>query len=71
VIKAPDIEINAKNLLQGGMVPVWMQNSIKRLQSYAAPLGAAAADGGLPVDGLLTHVDPNVCRDMIREFFLN
>jgi glycine cleavage system H lipoate-binding protein len=71
VIKAPDLEINTKNLLQGGMIPVWMNNSMKRLQSFAAPLGAAAADGGLPVDGLLAHVDPNVRREMIREFFLN
>jgi hypothetical protein len=71
VIKAPDLEINTKNLLQGGMVPIWMNNSVKRLQSFAAPLGAAAADGGLPVDGLLAHVDPNVRREMIREFFLN
>ena len=71
VIKAPDLEINTKNLLQGGMVPIWMQNSAKRLQAYAAPLGAAAADGGLPVDGLLSHVDPNARREMIREFFLN
>jgi glycine cleavage system H lipoate-binding protein len=71
VVKAPDLEINTKNLLQGGMVPIWMNNSMKRLQSFAAPLGAAAADGGLPVDGLLAHVDPNVRREMIREFFLN
>jgi len=71
VIKAPDLEINEKNLLQGGMVPVWMQNSLKRLQSYAAPLGAAAADGGLPVDGLLGHVDAKVRGEMIHEFFLS
>ncbi len=71
VIKAPDLEINTKNLLQGGMVPVWMQNSMKRLHSYAAPLGAAAADGGFPVDGILAHVEPNVRREMIHEFFLN
>ncbi|HWR17430.1 MAG TPA: glycine cleavage system protein H [Terriglobales bacterium] len=71
VIKAPDLEINTKNLLQGGMIGMWMQNSLKRLQAYAAPLGAAAADGGLPVDGLLAHLDPNARREMIREFFLN
>lgn len=71
VIKAPDLEINTKNLLQGGLVPVWMQNSMKRLQNYAAPLGAAAADGGFPVDGILAHVEPNIRREMIHEFFLN
>ena len=71
VIKAPDIEINKKNLLQGGMVSTWMQNSMRRLQTYAAPLGAATADGGVPVEGLLGHVDPNVRREMVKEFFLN
>jgi len=71
VIKAPDIDINKKNLLQEGMIPTWMQNSMRRLQAYAAPLGAATADGGVPIEGLLAHVDPKVRRDMIREFFLN
>lgn len=71
VIKAPDLDINTKNLLQGGMISLWMSNCMKRLQAFAAPLGAAAADGGLPVDGLIAHVDPNVRREMIREFFLN
>lgn len=71
VIKAPDIEINKKNLLQGGMISTWMQNSMRRLQTYAAPLGAATADGGVPVEGLLAHVDSKVRQDMIREFFLN
>jgi glycine cleavage system H lipoate-binding protein len=71
VIKAPDLDINTKNLLQGGMVPVWMQNSMKRLHAFAAPLGAGAADGGFPVDGILAHVEPTVRREMIHEFFLN
>jgi glycine cleavage system H lipoate-binding protein len=71
VVKAPDLEINKKNLLQGGMVATWMQNSMRRLQAYAAPMGAATADGGVPVEGLLGHVDSKVRAEMIREFFLN
>jgi len=71
VVKAPDIEINKKNLLQAGMIATWMQNSMRRLQTYAAPLGAATADGGVPVEGLLAHVDANIRREMIKEFFLN
>jgi glycine cleavage system H lipoate-binding protein len=71
VIKAPEIEVNLKNLLQGSMISTWMQNSVRRLQSYAAPLGAAAADGGLPVDGLIAKLEPNAQRSMLREFFLN
>jgi hypothetical protein len=53
------------------MISTWMQNSVRRLQSYAAPLGAAAADGGLPVDGLITKLEPTAQRSMLREFFLN
>jgi glycine cleavage system H protein len=71
VIKAPDIDINKNNLLQGGMVATWMQNSMRRLQSYAAPLGAATADGGVPVEGLLGHLDPNAKHEFLHEFFLN
>lgn len=71
VIKAPDLDINRKNLLQGGMISTWLQNSTRRLQAYAAPLGAATADGGIPVEGLLAHVTPEVRREMIQEFFLN
>src|SRR3954449_2529344 len=66
VVKAPDLDINKKNLLQGGMIASWMQNSVRRLQSFTAPLGAATADGGLPVDGLLAQVDSNVRREMIH-----
>ena len=71
VIKAPDLDINKKNLLQDTMISTWMQNSTRRLQTYAARLGAATADGGLPVEGLLAHVDPTVRQEMIHEFFLN
>jgi len=71
VIKAPDLDINRKNLLQGNMISTWLQNSTRRLQAYAAPLGAATADGGVPIEGLLAHVTPEVRREMIQEFFLN
>ena len=36
VIKAPELAINAKNLLQGTIVAAWMQNSITRLRGDAA-----------------------------------
>ena len=71
VIKAPEMGTNLKNLLQGGMIANWMNNSVRRLQSYAAPLGAAAADGGLPIDGMLAHVDSQTQQAMLKEFFLN
>lgn len=71
VVKALDLGISKKNLLPEGLVNIWMQNAVRRLQGYATALGAASADGGMPIEGLLVHVDPEVQREMIREFFLN
>ena len=71
VVKAPEISLNLNNLLQGGLVGSWMQNSVRRLSSMTSKLGvAAAADGGLPVSGLLAQLEPGAQRAMIREFFL-
>lgn len=71
VVKAPEVGTNIKNLLQGTMVGTWLHNSFRRLQAYAGELGAATADGGLAVSGLLGHADPETRRAMLREFFLN
>ena len=71
VVKAPEINLNLNNLLQGSLVGSWMQNSVRRLSSMTSQLGvAAAADGGLPVSGLLAQLEPGAQRAMIREFFL-
>jgi len=71
VVKSPEMNVNLKNLLQGSMIASWMQNSTRRLQSFAAPLGAATADGGLPVAGILAEVKPETRQKMIREFLLS
>ncbi|MGI9103050.1 MAG: glycine cleavage system protein H [Terriglobales bacterium] len=71
VVKSPEIAVNLNNLLQGPLVGPWMQNSVRRLASMTSNLGiAAAADGGLPVSGLLSQLDPGAQRTMIHEFFL-
>jgi len=71
VVKAPEINLNLNNLLQGSLVGSWMQNSVRRLSTMTSQLGAAAAaDGGLPVSGLLAQLEPGAQRAMIREFFL-
>jgi glycine cleavage system H protein len=71
VVKSPEIGINLNNLLQGGLVGSWMHNSARRLAGMTSQLGvAAAADGGLPVSGLLGQLEPGAQRAMIREFFL-
>lgn len=71
VIKAPELSINTKNLLQGPIVPAWMQNSIARLGGMMQQLSPALAqDGGLPVKGMLFQVDDSVRHQLIKEFFL-
>ncbi len=58
VVKAPELSINVKNLLQGPIVPAWMQNSMARMGAMLQQLNPALAqDGGLPIKGLLFQVD--------------
>jgi glycine cleavage system H lipoate-binding protein len=72
VIKSPDFAINQKNLIQGAMVPPWMQNNVTRLNSMVGQLSPALAqDGGLPVNGVLARVTPEVRQQIVKEFFLN
>lgn len=70
-VKAPDLAVNQKNLVQGGMVASWLQNSVTRLNGMVAELAPAmAADGGVPVAGLITRVTPEVRQKLLQEFFL-
>src|SRR5271169_1213760 len=71
VVKAPELATNVKNLLQGPIVPAWMQNSIARLGGMMQQLSPALAqDGGLPMKGLLFQVDASVRDQLVKEFFL-
>ncbi len=72
VVKAPEMETNLKNLVQGAMVGPWMQNALRRLGAITAQLGPAMAqDGGLPVSGLLRQVEPGVQQAIIHEVFMS
>jgi glycine cleavage system H protein len=71
VIKAPELAINAKNLLQGNVIAAWMQNSIARLGAKLQELTPALAqDGGLPIKGLLFQMDASARQQVAKEFFL-
>jgi glycine cleavage system H lipoate-binding protein len=71
VVKAPDIATNVNNLLRGSFIGPWMQNTLRRVGALTAQMaGATAQDGGLPVPGLLGHVDSATQQALIREFFL-
>jgi glycine cleavage system H lipoate-binding protein len=70
-VKSPDLAINQKNLMQGGMVAPWLQNNVTRLNGMVAQLAPSmAADGGLPTPGLLVRVTPELRQKLLKEFFL-
>jgi len=71
IVKSPDLVTNKKNLVQGGMVAPWLQNSVTRLNGMVAQLAPTmAADGGLPLAGLLVRVAPELRQKLAKEFFL-
>jgi len=71
VIKSPDIATNTKNLLRDSFVGPWMQFTLRRLSAMLPQMAPAMAqDGGVPIAGVLTHVDSKVQRAMVKEFFL-
>lgn len=70
-VKSPDLAMNQKNLVQGGMVAPWLQNSVTRLNGMVSQLAPTmAADGGSPMAGLLTRVEPELRERLAKEFFL-
>ncbi len=70
-VKSPDLSVNQKNLVQGSMVAPWLQNSLTRLTGMVPQMAPAmAADGGLPVAGLLGQMEPDVRKMVLQEFFL-
>lgn len=71
LVKSPDLATNQKNLVQDTMVAPWLQNNVTRLNSMVAQLAPTmAADGGVPMAGLLARVEPDVRQKLIKEFFL-
>ncbi|HYM78856.1 MAG TPA: glycine cleavage system protein H [Candidatus Dormibacteraeota bacterium] len=71
-VKAPDFSTNQRNLMQASMIAPWMHYSQTRLNAAVAKLNPALAqDGGVPVNGLLLRVSPELREKLITDFFLN
>jgi len=72
IVKSPDLTLNKKNLVQGAMVAPWLQNNVTRLNGMVSQLAPTmAADGGLPLPGLITRVAPEMREKLAKEFFLS
>ena len=70
-MKSPDLGTNVKNLVQGTMVAPWMQHTLGRLTNLTSQyVTATAADGGVPIRGLLGQVERGLQQRLIHEFFL-
>ena len=72
MVKSPELATNQRNLVQGAMVAPWMQNNITRLNGMVEQLAPAmAADGGVPVAGVLANVPRELREQLVKEFFLS
>jgi glycine cleavage system H lipoate-binding protein len=71
MVKAPDLAVNQRNLIQGAMVAPWMQNNLTRLNAMlAGPAPALAQDGGNVISGLLPRLTADLRQQVVKEFFL-
>ena len=53
------------------MVAPWLQNSVTRLNGMVSQLAPTmAADGGVPMPGLLMRVAPELRETLVKEFLL-
>jgi glycine cleavage system H protein len=59
-----------RNLLPGGLVTSWMKDAVARLYAKQPSLVAVAADGGRPVDDLLSGLPGAEWQKTTTEFFL-
>jgi len=70
-VDVPDEENTFRNLIPRNMVRDWMATATERLYALQPQLaGAAAADGGRPVDDLLSALPHASWETVTREFFL-
>ena len=70
-VKVPNLETNKKNLLSGGMVKVWMENTVERLSNIiTGNEGMVLQDGGVPVSGFFREIPPDDWEKFANEFLL-
>jgi len=70
-VKVPNLETNKKNLLSGGMVKVWMENTVERLSNIiTGNEGLVLQDGGVPVSGFIREISHENWEKFADEFLL-
>ncbi|HPM78805.1 MAG TPA: glycine cleavage system protein H, partial [bacterium] len=70
-VQSPKIKANLKNLLRGELAQKWTEQAVEGLVTKAnLALGAVAADGGAPVDGVARQLDAEHWDNIAKEYFL-
>jgi glycine cleavage system H lipoate-binding protein len=70
-VRADRFAANARQLLKGEAARRWTREAVAALSAYQSHgLGAVAADGGMPVDGLARAVAPESWDKLAAEHFL-
>lgn len=71
VIKAPEIVVCQRNLLQGSMAEQWMRNDLERVKGIVSQFSPPVAQNGTPpLHGVLAKVPPELQNKLVQEFFL-
>jgi glycine cleavage system H protein len=72
LVNVPDEESTSRNLIPRRLVTAWMRDAIERLYAWQPQLaGAAAADGGRPVNDVFANLPAASWKEATAEFFLS
>ena len=75
-VESPDAKMNFRNLLNGSLARLWMQNAAQKLQKLVVaptlvPAGALAQDGGTAVNNIAEELTGEGWAAIAKEFFLS
>lgn len=70
-VKSEDSKKSLRNLLDGILARVWIEDSVERLRDrMGSKLGYVLQDGGVPVSGMARVIDEANWDRLLNEFFL-
>jgi glycine cleavage system H protein len=70
-VKVPDLEANKKNLLTGGMVKLWIENTVERLSNViTGNEELVLQDGGVPISGFIREIPHDDWEKFASEFLM-
>jgi len=71
MVESRNLKRNLRNLLRGSVAKRWMEESAAELRSlFSGKLGAVFQDGGLPVEGVASHLTDAEWRALASRIFM-